>query len=200
MEDSRIKLRTDVVRIAQMESDITNATFLINGRFRETLEAIGFNPSDELLRDCFFGNADMVTKEFHQNLHKELKGITMPVTRTMFENSAHDGLKDLNIVRAEIKGKYSHEVFKYISFEDGKAVFSDESKKQLFEDCSVYISSPEEIELYNEHLEACEALNKMFKGYRSQFWSQLFDFENGKFIPSPLVQYNVVLNNIKRNQ
>lgn len=200
MENERIFLRTDVVRHAQMESNVQSATHQINARLREAFENIGIIPSDEMLRDCFSGDADIVAREFHLKLQKELKSINMPSTRKIFEDAAHEGLAKFNSVRREIMDKNASETFKYISFENGTAVFTDESKKQLLEDFSVYVETPEEIELYNQHKEACEALNNMFKGYLSMNWSQLFDFEKGMFIPNPLVQYGILLNNIKNNQ
>lgn len=193
MENSKIKLRTEVVKQAQIEGQVINACREISGRLRETFDAIGIIPTDEILRDCFIGSADEVSKQFYEKLNGELKAVTIPAIRAGFEKSAVESLKNFNTVRAEIIGKYGDEVFKYITFEKGTAIFSDESKQQLADDCGVYISTPEEIELYNLHLAACEALNKMYKGYGSPSWNQHFEFENGKFIPNPLVQYHAVL-------
>lgn len=200
MEDSKIKIRIETVRLAQMQFNVQTAANEINGRLKETFENIGVTPSDEMLQDCFSGEADLVAKDFFEKLNSQMSSITIPAIRANFEKSAHEGLRKFNTVRAEIIGKYGNDVFKYIMFENGAAEFSEESKQQLQEDLTVYISDPEEIHLYEQHVKACEALNEMFKGYQNPFWYQLFDFQNGKLIPNPLVQYDAVLFNIKRNQ
>jgi hypothetical protein len=95
--------------------------------------------------------------------------------------------------------KYSKSLLTYISFKNDFAFLSDESKNQIDEDCSVFVEQPDEIEAYNRHLKACEALNDMFQGHKSPAWPQFFDFDkNGKFIPAEMVNYDVLVTNIKK--
>ncbi|MFY9154110.1 MAG: hypothetical protein WAO52_18970 [Prolixibacteraceae bacterium] len=196
MKETKVRIGTQSLAMIQLESEISNAVALVNGPLAEAICNIGFTPSDEILKDCMNGGR-AITQEYYERLTKELSVMSIPSSRTLFENSAREGLKQFHLTRKLIENKCSSNIRKYISFENDLAVYSDEAKKQLNEDFGIYITNPDEIELYNLHLEACEALNNLFKGYRSHVWNQYFEFENGKFKPG-IINYDVLLTNIKK--
>ena len=195
MKETKIWIGTQIVNQTRIESEIRNAIIAINAPLREAIESIGFEPSEELLKDCL-GGARAITQQYYERLNKELSILTIPSSKVLFEQSAKEGLKKFHTVRRDVVNKCELNS-KYISFENGFAVFSEESRKQLDEDMGIYISDPEEIELYNLHVEACKALNNFFQGYVSPVWNQMFDFENGRFKPG-MINYDVLLTNIKR--
>lgn len=196
MNETKIRIGTHVVNQTRIESELRNAIIAINAPLREAIESIGFESSEELFKDCLDGGR-AITQQYYERLNKELSILTIPSSKVLFEQSAKEGLKKFHTVRQDVVNKYGLNASKYISFENDFAVFSEESRKQLDEDCAVYIVDPEEIELYNLHVEACKALNNFFQGHKSLVWNQMFDFENGRFKPG-MINYDVLLTNIKR--
>ena len=197
MEKAKIKIGSQSIRQNQIEIDINTAIGSINGPLREALENIGFTPSDELFRDCLVGG-QKITDQYYNRLADELKAISIPSSRELFQKAAQEGLKQFHTVRQQVVNRCGSDVRKYISFQDEEAVFTEESQKQLIEDCGIYLTDPEEIELYNLHVKACEALNAMFDGHISPVWNQLFTWDKSKqFKPEPMTQYYALLSNIK---
>lgn len=196
MKETKIKIGIQNLVKTQLEYEIANAVALINGPLAESICNIGFTPSDEILKDCLNGGR-AITQEYHERLTKELSIMTIPSSRTLFENSAREGLNKFHGTREQIVNKCGSNIRKYITFVNDLAVYSDDAKEQLNEDCGVFITNSEEIELYNLHLEVCNALNNLFQGHVSPVWNQMFDRENGSFKPA-LVNYDVLLTNIKR--
>ena len=199
MKEAKIKIGTRSIRQIQIKSDIRSAIELINAPLREAIENIGFAPSEELLKDCLDGGRQ-ITQDYYERLNKELSILSIPSSKVLFEQSAREGLKKFHAVRQQVVDKCGMGIRKYISFEDEIAVFSDLSEEQLIEDCGIYISDPEEIELYNLHQKACEALNNLFQGHIVYEWYRLFDIDNDKQFKPALANYDVILTKIKRAQ
>ena len=195
MNETKIKIGAHVVNQTRIESELRDAIIAINAPLREAIESIGFEPSEELFKDCLDGGR-AITQQYYERLNKELSILTIPSSKVLFEKSAKEGLKNFHTVRQDVVNKCGLNS-KYISFENDLAAFSEESRKQLGEDCGIYITDPEEIELYNLHVDACNALNSLFQGHVSPVWNQMFDFENGRFKPG-MINYDVLLINIKR--
>lgn len=198
MKETKIKIGTSSIRQLQIESEINSAIGHINGPLREAIENIGFTASEELLKDCLDGGRQ-ITQEYYDRLNKELSILTIPSSKVLFEQSAHEGLKRFHTIRQQVVDKCGIGIRKYISFEDEIAVFTNQSKEQLSEDMGIYLTDPEEIELYNLHQEACESLNNLFQGQISIEWYRLFDIDkNRQFKPESLTNYSFLSSNIKR--
>jgi len=196
MEKDRIRIGTRSINLYQTESEINRAVNEINGQLRVAIESIGFVPSEELFNDCLDGG-QTITQAYYERLEKELSILSIPSSKELFQKSGEEGLKKFHSIRKQLVEKCGSSVRKYISFNDNLAVFSDEAKKQLDEDFGIYIENPEEIDLYNLHVKACEALNLMFQGHKSIVWNQLFEFEKGIFKPNPQTNYAALLLNIQ---
>lgn len=193
----RIKIRRDTAREGDISFKVRSAIGLINGSIKTELEKIGSQLSPDTLAD-FFGNAGSIAKDYQDRMQKDLSMISLPSIRSMLETNAKEAWITFNNKRISLIDQIGAQTRSYITVEDGWAVFSDETKRRLAEECDVYLQNKEEIELYRQHVAACEALNAMFKGYRRSAWQELFEFEDGKFCPSE-IHYDILLKNIKQN-
>lgn len=194
--EERIKVGQNEAQIAEIQCQLSTVIALINGEFRTALEGINFTLTSENLLDILTGG-NKIALEYNQKLSTDIEKISIPGFRKMFENVARDAYSEYEIVRLRMLDKCYSNNRQFISVVDGEAIVSDAAKKQIEEDCSTYITDPKEIELYNLHLKACDALNAMFQGYSSPYWRQMFIFHNNKFEVEP-VNYSVLLTNIKK--
>ena len=192
----KVKVRTREFEFNQAEIQINNAINVINTELRMAVEAIGFQPSANLLKDCL-NRGDAITQEFHERLRKDLSILSIPSSKKLFEESAMEGLRNFHTARQNVVNQCPSNIRKHITFEGEIAVFSNESREQLQEDFSVYLTDQEEIDLYYRHVQATHALNNFFQGHNSQVWDQLFERENGVFKPAP-ANYDIILTNIKK--
>jgi hypothetical protein len=194
----KIRIGTQVIKQAQIESEIRSVIPEINGSLRFAIGEIGFEPSEEIFKDCLDGGRE-ITQQNHVRLNKELSIMSIPSSRTLFGKSANEGLKKFHTTRIKVVDRCGADARKYITFRNGNAEFTEEDKKQLFEDCGIYLINPDEIELYNLHQKACEALNNLFQSYASLVWNQMFDFDKNKqFIPEPRTNYDTLFSNIQK--
>lgn len=198
-QNSRIRVGTDVVRKNEIERKVIHVIAAINGSLREAVESVGFEFSEDVVKDCLAGGKE-ITQAFHERLGKDLSFVSIPTSKKVLEQSAKEGLMKFHDVRKRIEMSANAEIRKYISFKEGVAVFSDEAKELLDKDCGLFITGPEAIKLHRLHEEACEALNAMFQGYQSFVWNHMFSWENGRFVPDQRTNYDVLLLNIKKQK
>lgn len=196
MKETKIRIGTRSVQQAQVDYEIRQAIDLINAPLREAFESIGFTASEELLKDCLDGGRE-ITQQYYERLAEELKIMSSPSSRQIFEKAGQESIKQFHVVRNRVVDKCGMTVQKYITLDGDIAVFSEESQKQLDEDMGIYITDPEEIELYNLHQKACEALNNLFQCHIEFEWHRLFDIDNKQFKPA-LANYDVILTKIKK--
>lgn len=198
-EIKKIKIGTLDVKINQVEYLVQAAIEEFNGSIKQGFESIGIILTEDSLRD-YFESASLITTQFETELQQNLSKFPIVSSRAMFEQSATGDFSRFMQTRREFLYKYQPDIRKYISLDNKAAVLSQSAKDQITEDFTVFISDPEEIELYNKHIDACNALNQLFEGYHKLDWNRLFDFENGKFTPNIFIQYDVLLNHIKKSK
>lgn len=195
VKTERIRIGTDSMRYAQIKNEISKAVEFVNGPLHSEFDELGIEFSYELVKDVFSGGAEF-GKVFNSKLNEDLSFMSIPASKRLIEKSAREGLQKFNNVLSKGKSLFSNSVFEFIAFEDGAVVFSKDGEIRLDVRCGLYLSDPDEINLYRAHQKACDALNEMFGGYISNVWDQLFEFdENRKFKPA-LANYDALLSKI----
>jgi hypothetical protein len=194
--EEKIKIGENLLKKNQTTYAIEIAVQLINANLKTALEKIGFELTGETLKSCFSGGMPIYDK-FHKTVSEDMEKIASHSTRQMLEENSQHSWETFNHVRSSVMSKISSDIRSFITIEDGFAVFSQTSKEQLEDDCNIYITEAEEINRYELHQRACEALNAFFQGHYSAFWYQIFDFKNGQFIPE-VIDYQYLNMKIKQ--
>lgn len=194
---NKVKIAHDQTKENFLNFQINDGIGSINSTLRTALSEIGFDLSTETLQDCYSG-CKVTLKNYFERLEKDLASISTPSSRSVLQKSAGSAFENFLTTVEKSLNKISGDARIYISVKDGLAVFSDDAKEKLVEDCGIYLSDPEQIERYKLHCAAAEALNSFLQGHKTPSWNMLFELmPDGTFIPA-LADYNYINQRIKQ--
>ena len=180
---NKVKIGVDVTKQNFLQFQVEDGLVAINTVLTPALNLIGFELTSETLKDCLSG-CESIHSEYLTRLAKDLTAISIPSTRSLLDKTAGEAWYDFKATLEKALSKITLSARVYISVENEIAILSNEAKEQLLEDCSIYLTDPEEIDLYNRHCAATEALNSFFQGRKVANWQMLFEWVEGKFIPA----------------
>ena len=189
----KILIKENTIRHADALEEINETIQVINTEFRKILIEIGIDKiSLSVLKDCLTNSANQVEKSYQQKVEKDLEKIsTISIKKMLFRDAGHAFRSFRNQFEA-IKPKLKH--VDYLTIENDICILTQENKNKLFESLNTYISDPKEIEAYNRHQAAAEALTAFFRGTYPLYWHNLFVFENGEFQPNENTNYLSFIN------
>ena len=153
----RIKLRYDFLKAERMEKTVNDFTEFTNSRVIPLMEALGLEVTKESVLK-YADNSDLMRFDYIQ---KEVKtsGIDNKYLLNMVEDTARR--KFVELFDKEPYDDRSTRYSDLIKLSEGKLIIDDEA---LRESATVYVEDPAELEAYDRHMKAVEALNEFFNG------------------------------------
>ena len=154
-----------------------DAAAIINAKLAPALESIGFQTTDEILKDCLLG-ATQTRQTYFEGVAKDIKATRTPSIRKQAREAADEAWeafeRELVHVRREARN------YKFLTVEDGQAVLNPDNEEKLRDASRIYLTDPAEIEAYNLHVEIIEKLNQLFKGKTPFRWFTIFPEAGGQ--------------------
>lgn len=162
----------------------------INKIILPALEDLGVDVTMETITDCVQNRGENTIACYLQMVEGDIKHFKVKVQKDKVREAA-----DLEISRLKERLKISCKTpISFFEFNKRKGVFlSKEGEYNLIESTKTYLTDNQEIEAYQAHLSATEALNKLFKGKVPLWWYRLFQVDgNELFTPAEEVNYSVI--------
>lgn len=153
------------------------------------------------LADVFVTGGEETRRRWLDIAKEEAKRIPGAAIRAQLIKGIEEAEPPYIVKAKQIKAISTYDevnVLDYLTVTNEGATLTEEAAARLAEDSHVYITDPEEIELYHKHTAAVEALNDLF-GYGKNapvIWYSVFEMgEDGVIkIPSQGVNYAYLLN------
>jgi len=169
MSAQKILINTDQTGLAKSIGNV-NHVIEVLGNLNEYLwENLGMILTSDIAIDVLTngGINTLHNYQLQQSKKLEKSGLTGAVKAKMLKVIDEDLQSALIHFQRDLSSKglmnyHPFEAMKYISFDnDGYAFVSDESQAAMEEQLKMYAETPEQLELYNAHKAATEALNEL---------------------------------------
>lgn len=177
MEKSKVKIRTNELAVddqmAALESLKIECTKLV-----EPFNILGLGLSTKLLRDAVTGGYKEIGKVIMDQVEHDLQSIKNASIRKGMKDEAE---QSLSVFKQNCEGVLRGEkrnLVEYLEVVKGQVKIASGSLETIEEQNTYYISDSREIEAYNLHLAAVEAVNRFLSVIerKPQVISQMFKY------------------------
>lgn len=159
MEKLKVKIRTNEFAVddqmAAIESLKNECTKLV-----EPFNTLGLGMTTELLRDAVTGSYQEIRKVIQDQLKNDLKTVRLNIIREGMENEAKKAISLFRENCEKILRGERRDLVKFLEVLKGQVNIAAGSLEAIQEQNTYYLTDAKEIEAYNAHLVACEAVNK----------------------------------------
>jgi len=163
-----------------------NSARAINGRLAPALQAIGFDLSNETLKDCLSG-ASATRKAYFAAVETDLKTTRTPSIKKQMQDAADEAFeafeRELLLVRREAQN------YKFLIVENGKCVLTADNEEKIRELSRIYVTEKKEVEAFKIHCEIVKRLNELFGGRIPYRWSSIFQEKENQIIRNDQTDY-----------
>lgn len=153
----RIKLRYDFIKAERMEKTVNDFTEFTNSRVIPLMEALGLEVTKENILK-YAEDSDLMLSDYVQ-AEMKASGLENGYLLNMVEDTARKKFAELfDKEPYDDRSTYNSELIK---LSEGKLTVDDDA---LREAATIYVEDPAELEAYDRHMKAVEALNDFFNG------------------------------------
>lgn len=168
----------------------------LNTMLLPAFEWLGIEPNIDKVMDALRGG-EMVAQEYHKRLKSDLNKFSIPALKNKFAEEGENTLSEFLAKATEcskLNGNRS-----ILGLKDGQCIVTEEGAKSIYEKHKYFVETPEDQELYEKHVEACQAINAFLEGLpKVQFANFFFVSKEGNIIPNPNIRYDLMNQDKKR--
>lgn len=174
----------------------------INKEIIPALEELGIEVSIDVISDLLRNKGKKTCENFLLSIEDDVKRFKTKHQKDKIRESVEKDISELqlliertlNCLYSDIKKGLYLPIEKIFAFDKTTGIFlTKEGEDQLKESSKTYLTKPEEIKAYNDHLKAVDALNEFFKGRVPIWWERLFVHNNnGIFKPHEDADYSII--------